>query len=158
MRKKIPLQAIAKIECPEYTIDRVDGIIFYPITRDVFSVNGKQIGCQGKLSEKGVLIYYDPTNQLVKSTAYIDINFIKQKYRPMSDSKKCPFHFEDDIELVNVGALAEFPDGKDNYCCPKCKRIWIDVDTGEWTTRVANVMMVKELVEGEQYADIVKVI
>lgn len=157
MRKKIQSPAIAKIKCPDWGVDRIDGIVFYPITGEVYLINGMLFGIKGVLKENGRLLCYDPELKILKST-YINVESLKQKYRPMNDEKNCPFHFIEKVALINVGALNEFQDGKDNYCCPECKRIWIDVDKEEWTTRVANVTMVKELVEGEQYTNIFKII
>lgn len=69
--------------------------------------------------------------------------------------KQCPF---DKTTLVNVGALKEFEDGKDNHICPHCRRIWVDVNQEEWYTRSSKVQILGELREGSNYADIIKVL
>ena len=66
----------------------------------------------------------------------------------------CPF---DGTVLINVGSIAEFDDEKDNYCCQKCNRIWIDCDTDEWSSRPMRVEFLKEPEDGDKVEDVIKV-
>lgn len=72
---------------------------------------------------------------------------------PGQEKPKCPF---DLTPLLNVGALKMFEDGKINHICPKCKRIWLNVDTEEWHTRERRVRIMGELKEGAIYDDVIK--
>lgn len=70
-------------------------------------------------------------------------------------SYSCPF---DNTTLINVGILAEFEDTKDNYCCTKCNRIWVDCNQEEWWTRKRRVKILKEPKKGDNINDIIKVL
>lgn len=88
------------------------------------------------------------------------IEFVEQDHPPFgywhyTKSKCCPF---DNTPLINVGPMAVFEDKKDNYICPRCHRIWIDVYTEEWQTRMTRAHITGELKEGVNYGDVVKII
>ena len=71
------------------------------------------------------------------------------------DEIRCPI---DRAILINVGPLKDMGDDKDNYCCPTCNRIWVDVHSEDWYSRVKRVKFKKEPEVGDQYSDIIELI
>jgi len=71
------------------------------------------------------------------------------------DEPRCPL---DKTLLINAGPLKGMGDEKDNYCCSKCHRIWIDIHSDEWSSRPIKVRFKKEPEIGDKYEDIIEII